>query len=388
VWHTENPFLSKEITQMSTNALSLTKGQWIGTVEGTNQGVAALNLERTNPFGGRVSFCDSRDTMPALIANFEGTVVGNSLEGKLSDILPFDLNTSRFLDVNEVSKKNVIWPSNGTLKANLSPGLLKGNWTTDIGSNGEFDLYQRAPNQESRVGKPISWKQFRATIEEHLTNGEAFVYRGQGDSLKRLRTTFHRHGRNDLIRYRDSDVPTLHRMLSSFLSTNFDLSNQYDYGMLLNLAQHHGYPTPLLDWTESPYIAAFFAFEEIKPTDKDGNVKIFALNRLSWETLTPQVTSIVDPRPNLSFKQLGANHNSRALAQQSVLSFTNVDDIEFLIDLKERRHKCDFLTCYDLPKTEREAVLKELRLMGITAATLFPGVDGICQSLKQRYFEY
>lgn len=41
----------------------------------------------------------------------------------------------------------------------------------------------------------------------------------------------------------------------------------------------------------------------------------------------------------------------------------------------------------DLPVGERKKVIRELGYMGITAGSLFPGLDGACEELKERNFE-
>jgi hypothetical protein len=42
---------------------------------------------------------------------------------------------------------------------------------------------------------------------------------------------------------------------------------------------------------------------------------------------------------------------------------------------------------FDLPASERATVMAELELMGINAGSLFPGLDGACEQLKERFFK-
>jgi hypothetical protein len=74
------------------------------------------------------------------------------------------------------------------------------------------------------------------------------------------------------------------------------------------------------------------------------------------------------------------------IPQQAASTVTNVDDIEAFIKAKEGDGG-QYLSAIDLPINERKKVVRELGYMGITAGSLFPGLDGACEELKERNFE-
>jgi hypothetical protein len=367
------------------------RGQWIARYSGSNTGTVVIDIDELDDhFAGAAIAWDDNAAHPNSFVQIQTQDKSDTQQLKNVPITYMDRfgNILSRDAIQQVIASGVIMPPTADIELQLAGNTLSIKWATPIGTAGSAV----ATASKTREGLPSDlqptagkgWESFKKRV--NALEQKKYIYRGQENNTWRLRTAFHRTGRADLSRYARDDISDLNKTFSALTPHAFNLADAIQHAAFIHLAQHHGYPTPLLDWTWSPYVAAFFAFRKIKKNEKGRKqVRIFKLDAFEWNKLI-RADKIFGFPPNASIINPLAFGNARAIPQQSISIVSNVDDIESHIESIERAQNKKYLEVFDLPARDRDYVMKELALMGITAGALFPGLDGACESLREWNF--
>ena len=238
-----------------------------------------------------------------------------------------------------------------------------------------------------------SWNQFI----ELTTQFDGWIFRGQEDTNWSLNTSLSRY----LAQYIPdaSQWPTreeralriFRRKAHNFLD---DPSVLEDDLRCLALMQHHGSPTRMLDFTKSPFVAAYFAL-----CDAKSDCAIFALDTPRLWRLSPAghpelTRQMVDPRLKGNFAKyfLPNTHemlwvgeprqmDRRLVAQSGTFVMPGVLDKSLDHIINNYGASEDLLQKLVLHQSMRSQAMQELYRMNITHSTLFPDLDGLARSM-------
>ena len=260
-----------------------------------------------------------------------------------------------------------------------------------------------------------NWEAFTVELQKlraqlpHNPSGKPpeILFRGQSDSSWPLTTTLERAGCEGLSfddYYRlavqrvrptvealtgamwdvpDYDTAMEHAFRSDrelFSLRRFPSVNFYRYMVYL---RHHGFPSPLLDWTSSVNVAAFFAFREI------GKVETRSIYVYCESPHGMKGGAVGEPAMRVIGKYVRTH--PRHFRQQSDYTICTAFDEKFA-GWRFHRHdpvfwnrgKQDYLWKFDLPSTERIGILKSLDQYNLNAFSLFDSEETLLETMWLR----
>jgi FRG domain len=253
-----------------------------------------------------------------------------------------------------------------------------------------------------------SWEEFQERAEQfddpNRKVWDEIWFRGQADAQWPLHTTLER--RSGKIRFVAEYLRLIGEIkpaIESFGGVDFQLPareeieircRQYDlfHWFLLDAItymahlRHGGFPSPLLDWTSSPYVAAYFAFSRAK---HNGEVAVYAYrerpnNMKIGGSNLPQI---------LSFGPLLKTHKRHFRQQSRYTICVRFEDGQWLFKphdevfgMKDDRNQ-DLLWKMTIPASDREKALHHFDKFNLNEFTLFDTEEGLLEMLATRVID-
>jgi FRG domain len=276
--------------------------------------------------------------------------------------------------------------------------------------------------------RPETAREVLSTLEDLGRRSGALLFRGHRDAEWPIESTLNRHRAYFSSPILGHDID---EMISHFIVRlkSIDVTPPFssnDRRARLEYARHYGVPSPLIDFSLSPYVALFFAFNGVRPRDakKTDHAAICCLNinelALVWARNCAQrpgegIDSKTLDEENRKFRygrdepfddgypvgilkyfDLPASWNRRMLRQLGVFLYDTLDykraglkNLDEYLNQPEARSepptKDVMLTKVLIPHEFGREIFERLELMGITATHLYDGHEGAAADVINAY---
>jgi hypothetical protein len=256
-----------------------------------------------------------------------------------------------------------------------------------------------------KIYKINKWQDYRDLVSS--PEFDSWVFRGQSDknwplysSLSRYLLKFGVH--EDAWSHQEERIIRIFKhkahLFLQHVPKNDDPIHDDTFEWLA-IMQHHGAPTRLLDFTFSPYVAAFFALQQASTDAAIG--ALFPPKIDSSNPITLKSGQLIEPRKmwlrdrgnfekyycngDLPFVMQGEPiiMNKRLVAQSGTFIVPGRLDMPIDKILEDYPENDKTIVKIELDVNSlRYEVMRDLYQSNITDSTLFPGIDGLARSLN------
>ncbi len=252
----------------------------------------------------------------------------------------------------------------------------------------------------------LIWGQFENEVQELRDllkeSPSRLLFRGQSDSEFRLTTTLERNGCDGICfsdYYRLTsrikpaaetftgglwDIPEPSgELLASFHDRELFSLRRFPsvaYYRYMVYLRHNGFPSPLLDWSFSPFVAAFFAFRNLAATAKKRSIYVYCempqgiKGGVVGEPAIRQIGSYVRSHPR-HFRQQADYTICGRLDEKMGWVFCPHEPVF------GGRGKQDYLWKFNLPTSEGVDVLRSLDEHNLNAFSLFDSEETLLETM-------